>query len=39
MATSAANDNDGGYATAVRHALSVLDGARALYEGSRACAR
>jgi hypothetical protein len=30
------NDNDGDYEGAIRRALAVLDGLRALYEGTRA---
>lgn len=30
------NDNDGDYESAIRRALGVLDGLRAIYEGTRA---
>jgi hypothetical protein len=36
MGVRGENDNDGDYEGAIRRALSVLDGLRALYEGTRA---
>jgi hypothetical protein len=36
MGTPGENDNDGDYEKAIRSALSMLDGLRAVYQGTRA---